>query len=281
LRKVNAVKISISLCILLGILLFDISGEVFALTVRINRPKIRLQIPSGGSDNGAILVSNPSGNDVIVEAYLEDWEYTDAQNGEKSFSPPGTTELSAAEWISFYPPEFTLAPYGSQEVFFSVKVPEGVNGGHYAVLFFETALGVTQNQEGVNILIKSRIGSLFAIEAGSINRKAALSDLSITRKPDGYNISAVLENTGNVDISTKGTFNIIDAQGMVYARGEFNDLYCLPGDKGEIFSSWSDTIPEGDYDFIITLDLGEEPLIKEIKLRIDSSGEVVHVGSME
>ncbi|MFC1704400.1 hypothetical protein ACFL1E_06445 [Candidatus Omnitrophota bacterium] len=248
--------------------------EAYAANVRIHRPKVRLSIASGSSESGTITIANPADKPATVKAYLEDWVYAETQDGIKNFSPPGSTPLSCAPWISFYPAEFTLPAFGSQDVFFVVKVPEGVSGGHYAVLFFETAIGAMQNQEGVNILVKGRLGSLFYIEAGDAQREARLTDVSVTKSDAGLSIAALLENIGNVDITAKGSFNIIDAQGMVFARGRFNDVYTFPGDKGTLSSVWVEDVPPGSYDVIITLDLGEKPLIHESSIAIDSSGSV-------
>jgi len=257
--------------------LFGVVYNADASTVRLQRPKVRLSIPSGSTESGSITVANPSDKNVNVKAYLEDWIYTATQDGIKDFAPPGTTPLSCAKWISFYPAEFTLPPFGSREIFFVVKVPKAVDGGHYAVLFFETVVGSTVDATGVNILIKGRIGSLFYIEAGGVQKEATITDISIAKAGKETAIEAVLNNIGNVDITANGSFNIIDSKGMVFARGKFNEVYTFPGDKATIASAWSAKIPAGEYDLIITLDLGNKPLIYEAKINVNAAGEVRYV----
>jgi len=277
----NISKLLFSLFFLFNIFLFNINDNVYAGTVRINRPKVRLRLSAGGSESSSIRVSNPSGDRIAVKVYLEDWVYAKSQDGVKNFALPGTTPLSCAKWISFYPAEFIMSPYGAQEVFYTVKAPQGIEGGYYAVLFFETMIGATESAQGVNIAIKGRIGSLFYVEVGSTNKQVILTDLSIIKKGRGFRVGAVLKNVGNVDVTAKGTFNILDNQGMVFARGEFNDVYTFPGEQGKISSTWPDTIPAGTYDLLITLDLGDMPLIEEAQISISPSGEVTHVSLKE
>ena len=280
-QRIKVSCIFINLFLLLNIFLFNFADSVYATTIRINRPKIRLNISSGGSGSGSIIVSNPSEEGVDVKVYLEDWEYEETQDGIKKFFPPGTTALSCARWISFYPADFTIFPYGSQELFYSIKVPDDVEGGHYAVLFFETVMGGVKNEKGVDVLMKGRIGSLFYIEADSTNKEIQISELSLSQRRGGLQVSALLKNIGNVDVTAKGTFNIIDQEGMVFARGQFNDAYTFPGNQARILSTWADTLPAGNYDLIITLDLGGVPLVEEVKIGIDSSGEIVNLGSRQ
>ncbi|MDD2702420.1 MAG: hypothetical protein PHC33_00185, partial [Candidatus Omnitrophica bacterium] len=175
-----------------------------------------------------------------------------------------------------------------QIVNYRVKVPEGSAGGHYSVLFFESSFGGKDSSEGVGMDLVVRIGSLFYIEPeGTTIRAAELNNLSIKRTGNALEIKADLKNTGNVDSTCAGTFHIMDAQGMVIARGEFNKVYTLPGDSVQLVSSTQEEVFKGRYDVVITLDLGralEEigqrgPVItKEAYLEISESGEIVGTG---
>jgi hypothetical protein len=175
---------------------------------------------------------------------------------------------------------------------YRVKVPEGEKGGHYSVLFFESSFGEKESQEGVGMNLVVRIGSLFYIEPeGTTIRDADLSDLSVKRKDKVLEIKVDLKNSGNVDSTCAGTFHIMDAQGMVIARGEFNKVYTLPGDFAQLASSTQEAISKGRYDLVITLDLGKAleelgkgrgPVItKEASLDISESGEVVATGELK
>lgn len=266
---------NLGLLLLLAFSSLIASSLALAVTVRIDQPRVRLVIPQGGAHSGVIDVENPTSEPLKVRVYLEDWVYSSAADGSKEFFPPGTTRLSCARWISFAPAEFTVPPFGRQTVNYAARVPSGARGGHYAVMFFETALGRARDEEGVSVKLLGRLGSLFCIESqGTIIKKARLKNLSVS-KDKWLKIKADFVNTGNIDIAPKGTFHIMDRRGMVVARGEFNQLYTLPRDKGQISADWKGSLPRGLYDLVITLDLGEGlPLIKEAQINIGRGGMI-------
>lgn len=277
--------------LMIGGLFFPVSARA-ADVVQINPPKTRLIISPGSTQTGTINVLNNAKEAKKVKVYLEDWVYLPACDGSKDFRPAGTTELSAANWISFVPAEFSIPAYGRQVINYAVKVPPEAGGGHYAVLFFENYLGEQKTPaEGVSVNLAVRVASLFYIEPkGTIKREARIDELKIAKKEDKFYITVSFTNIGNVDITTKANFFIIDEKGMAYARGEFNDVYTFPGNTAVLTSSWKERIPRGKYDLILTVDmgkalreagLGEVPAItKEAQIEIGGDGEVMRIGEL-
>jgi len=261
--------------------------------VQIEPAKTRLIITPGNSQAGTINISNHSKESKNVKVYLEDWVYLPVCDGTKDFRPAGTANLSAAPWISFVPSEFTIAAFGKRTLNYTVRVPLEAKGGHYAVLFFENYLGEQNpSSEGVSVNLAVRIASLFYIEPkGTINRQARIAGLKIIKDQGKFYISVNFTNIGNVDITAKANFFIIDEKGMAYARGEFNEVYTFPRDSATLSSSWRETIPKGKYDLILTVDiskalkeagLGEVPpaITKEAQIEIGDNGEVIMVGEL-
>jgi hypothetical protein len=286
---------------LIGILfIFFITSTVWAENVyfRLDESKIRLSIAPGNSQAGAIKVYSQSEEEIKLRVYLEDWEYTDKQDGSKNFFPTQSTPLSAAGWISFSPAEFTLSPGEEKRLNYIVNLPQEATGGYYAVMFFETLfeppaqLAYTEEEIRTSATLAVRIGTLFYIEAeGTVERQAGLRNLSVSRDKEdkSLSISLDLQNTGNADIAAGGTFNIIDGQGRVYARGEFNDVGTLPGDSAILTSKWGESLPRGIYDLILTINLGKRaegsvgrvPVItREAQIEIGADGRVIRVGDL-
>ena len=275
-------------------ILIPLSVQAFGVA-QVDQAKVRLMIPPGSTKTGSINVDNPTAEAKLIKAYLEDWVYLPVCDGTKDFKSAGSTELSAAPWISFFPSEFTIPPFGRQALNYSVKVPNNAQGGHYAVMFFENYMSdpnkATEGQVNVNVAI--RVASLFYIEAeGTIRREAKISDFEVKNSEGAkLQVSAKLDNIGNVDISTKSTFFILDKKGAVQARGEFNDVYTFPGDSVILTSSWKEPIPAGSYDLVFSVDLGralEElelgrgPVItKEVQITIGPDGSVTNVGALK
>lgn len=281
--------------IFLTIILLSLFKSAYTETVevvQIEPAKIRLIIPPGNTQTGTINIFNQSRESKYVKVYLEDWVYLPACDGTKDFKLAGTTDLSAANWISFVPSEFTIPAYGRKILNYTIKVPPEAKGGHYAVLFFENYLGEQKTTtEGVSVNLAVRVASLFYIEPkGTINREVKIENLKIYKEKDKFYITAKFTNIGNVDIATKANFFIIDRKGMAYARGEFNEVYAFPQDTTILTSFWKESIPKGKYDLILTIDigkalkeagLGEVPAItKEAQLEIGENGEVIRIGEL-
>jgi len=263
-------------------------------TIRINPTKIRLVIPPGDSKSGTIDVENATDEPLKIKAYVQDWRYTSRQDGTKEFSPAASTPLSCSDWVSFFPSEFTIPPFGKQVLSYTVKVPQKAQGGHYAVLFFETLLQKPSLADPSSIGVMVRIGALFYIEPeGAVKRDALVEHLRVERRSSGgaLGIGVDFKNTGNVDLTAGGTFHIMNQDGMVFARGEFDKVYTFPEDEAKLSSSWKDNLAAGPYDLVLTIDAGKAqeeaglergPVItKDVSLEIGAHGEVVTVGELK
>lgn len=257
---------------ILGVaLFFFLNVEAFAFTLGTDAPKLRLSIKPGETKAGAIQVNNSGNKAVKVKAYLSDWVYKPEGDGNKNFLPPGTTPLSCAKWVNLNPTEFELYPDETRSVNYLISVPKDASGGHYAVIFFESDMGV-QEIKGSQVKVRGRVGSLIYIESeGHVERKGEITDLKIL-PPQGGNplmIEVSFANEGNVDLTAVGTFHVIDPKGNIYARDKLAEMYTLPGDKVKAVTKWSGTLQKGDYDVVLTYDLGNnQTIVKEAKLEI-------------
>jgi hypothetical protein len=280
--------------LILGLILFVLSFfSSFAQAVEVVRV-IRVSVPVGKAKVGTINIENPTDEPKAVRVYLNDWVYVPPFDGSKQFGQVDTTQYSGSNWITFSPAEVFLGPYGKGKINYTVKIPEGAQGGHYSLMFFESNLGGKSESEGVGVNVAVRIATLFYIEAeGTVKKQAALDNFSVERKSKEalLNIALDLKNTGNLDITASGDFNIIDKKGMVFGRGTFNTVYTFPGDTAKLTASWSLPIPKGIYDLVMTLDLGKaqeelnlgrgEILVKETEIEFDDNGRIIRAGELK
>lgn len=260
-----------------------LGSHVLALDFQIDKAKARVSLPPGWSDGDVIIVENKDDQPIDIRVYISDWVYTN-QNGEKDFMPAGTHPMSAADWIKFYPADFTLSGKGRQEVRYVVAVPPDAVGGHYAILFFEVQAGnVWDDAKGVNVKVYNRLGSLFYVEPeGTITREATISDFKLTTLPEGYEVSALFQNVGNVDITAKGTLDIINEEGFVLSRASFKDVYSMPQDKANLYiKDTAANFTKGNYDIILTFDLDGGILVKEYQMEISGTGQIVNIKELE
>jgi hypothetical protein len=253
---------------ILTALLFLLPVAAFAL--RIDNPKVRMQVTSGKSYSGAIVVDNPTKEDVTVKVYLEDFIYVDPFNGDKKFMARGTIPRTISDFITFSPTSFTLAPFNSKTVSFSITPDKKITETHCGVLFFETSIG-TSMEEGKAIDVMGRLGSLIFLDPEDAKKSAAFT---VSGGGD-YTITGTLANAGNAFFSALGTFYVMDDKGMVADRGQTEGLYLMPGDKHSVDIKFSKSLPPGKYTAVISFDLeGGEIFTKEIDFSLASGGTV-------
>lgn len=242
-----------------------------AATIRIDEARVRVEAAAGETKTGQIHISNPTDGPVTVKVYTEDWEYLDTGNGDKDFFPAGTLPNSASPWITYNPSQLVIEPFGRQTVDYTVAVPATADasiGTRYSILFFETSLGMGQNEEGASVSVAGRIGSLFYVDiAGTIRREGKIQALTLT--PGKGNrpavIKTVFENTGNTALAVEGEFVLMDAEGGVKARGKLATIYVRAGAVASQESEWAGRLAPGTYDGVFTFDMGEGALLVEEK----------------
>ena len=237
----------------------------WAFNARINRPVVHETIAAGQTAHGTVEIENQGDDPVKLEVYLQDWEYIEGGSGNKLFSVPGSSQWSASKWISYYPEQLDLPARGKGVVEYTIRVPQDAVGGKYAVLFFESMLARSApNEKGVSVQYTGRIGSLFEIEvAGTVHRTAEISQVTIGRPDEDrpLSIGYTLKDMGNVILRPKAFFNIVDAQGKYFGRGEFKPIYASPGRSGSTTTEWTGNLSPGDYMVVLTVDLGEDQVL--------------------
>ena len=266
----------------LSSVLIGFPPTVLAFQARINKPVVEESLVPGQAASGTIEVENQGEGPLIVDVYLQDWEYLEGGSGDKLFSAPGTSPWSASNWINYYPKKLELPGHGKGFVEYTIQVPSGAVGGHYAVLFFESMLGAAaKNEQGVTVQYTGRLGSLFEIEsAGSVERAGAISRFTLGRPDEDrpLSLSYTFNNTGNVAIRPKAYFNITDGTGRYFGRGEFKPLYTFPGRSGSTATEWTGALAPGEYTVLLTVSLGgttSDVLVAEQPLQVMRGGLVI------
>jgi len=303
--KIVLKKREVILSVLLRIaLLFCLAGNLFIPAAQaeklpfMNQSKIRVVASPGERVFGEITLDNPTDQAKSMRLYLEDWYYLPGGTGAKEFLPENSTPASACPWITFSPADVIVPAFGKQRISYSVNVPSGASGARFATLFFETLISegtLADSGRSAGLNVNVRVATLFYVEVkGTIQRAAKINNLKIQPSKDAkesLDITLDLENTGNTDITTSGNFSLMNNQGLVSARGAFNSVYTFPGGKGSLLGTWKDKIPAGDYDLVITVDLGKAladagigrgPVItKEAPVTIGENSQIVQIGQLQ
>ena len=255
-------------CLLLS--LFGGGRQAHALNLSNNKPVIQVGLGRGEAVQGSIELLNNGDQPLKVKAYLEDWFYADDGDGSKEFVAPGSSPRSSAGWVSFFPQAFDLPAAGRAVVDYTVRVPQdaSLDGGYYAVLFFESMIAEASSPQADGVMVKyaARLGSLFLVEVkGTVRREARLAALSIA-PPGGstpLKLEGQLANEGNVSLSCSGSFHVLSQDNRIAARGELPHRYVWPGHQVPVSGEWAGLLPRGTYTAVATYDCGEELVILE------------------
>jgi hypothetical protein len=286
---------SIWFCLLVSIFVSTAQADKLPY---MNQSKIRVVVSPGERTFGEITLDNPNDQAKSMRLYLEDWYYLPGGSGAKEFLPANSTPASACPWITFSPADVTVPAFGKQKVGYSINVPPDATGARFAALFFETLLSqgaLSESDRSVGLNVNVRVATLFYVEVkGTTKREAKISNLKVqpSKEAKGFlDITLDFENTGNTDIATSGNFSLMNNDGLVSARGEFNSVYTFPDGKGTLLGTWKDKIPAGIYDLVVTVDLGKAltdagmgrgPVItKEASVTIGENNQIVQIGQLQ
>ncbi len=215
-----------------------------------DKTKVELSTKPGETLIENITVYNTTKETLNLRVYWQDFIYLPPYDGKKDFLPLGTTPYSVGDAVTFSPKELTLPPNGNAKVSVSIQIPEEAkNGGYYGVLFYEKM--EPSNMQGTNVKIVTRLGTLFFIETNWKNKNAAVQNIKATS--DG--LEGAFINKGNTFLTLKGSFYVLNDEGMVEDRGETNKIYLTPDAEGAFKFKFSDTLSTGRYTAILTFDL--------------------------
>jgi hypothetical protein len=262
--------------VLLGVLFFCLFASPANAQFFLEEGKVDLSVSPGERVTKTLMIDNTSGESVSVRVYWEDFQYQAPYDGTKVFLPGGMGERSAAQWVNFTPRDFTIPPYGKQEIRYTITVPLQAKGGYYGVLFFEKQGASLSSGMGLDIVV--RVGCLFFIETNDSSRKAAIEGIQLSADT----LSGSFINQGDVMLIPMVTYYIMDEGGMVADRGEVGKLYLPSGATG----SWQFKVPQslntGRYSLVINSDLGGGNVaVKEIEFAKDASGRLMIEGTRD
>jgi len=219
--------------------------------VMIEQGKVVIRANPGETIVNTLPIYNTSEQSAIsLRAYWEDFMYIEPFNGDKEFTPAGTSDRSASRSVNFSPQEFTLDPKGSKLISYSIQVPQDAKGGYYGVLFFEEGGGNAQGRVGVSIV--TRIGALFFIETTNSAHTGKIENLAFSDQE----FKGDFTNTGDAILMPDSTYYIMDKDGLVAERGEITKFYLAPEKTTAFKFSAGEKLSAGNYTVVLTFDFG-------------------------
>ncbi len=221
-----------------------------------------------------IELASANQGDEPVEMSVQITDLWYDEKNEKTFSAPGTSPRSAANWIQFVPEHFEIPPHGTQKMHAMVTPPADAQGGYYAVLFVQSTpkMSFDKTKDGKTIFTNVRVGCLVLLAAEKTEEyKIALSNMNLT--PPAANRSLDLSfdvlNAGNVHVFPVARVAIVDAARKLVAKAESEPKRLLPGQKDVMHVGWTGNLPAGDYTAVLTIAYGDDRIeTRQLPLRV-------------
>jgi hypothetical protein len=174
---------------------------------------------------------------------------------------------SAANWVTFVPPTFSVPAHGTGKIKVMVTPPGEATGGAYAVLFVESKPELVQaSADSKPIYTNLRLGALMLLSAaGSEDYRAAITDTRVTPPTGSRNLELTfhLANLSNVHIFPESHLTIMNERKQVVARADGEIRRFFPGQKDSLKLTWAGDLPAGEYAAILTVSYGDNKVYTE------------------
>jgi hypothetical protein len=177
----------------------------------------------GGSAEDAVVLSNPSNEDITVEVKGRDVEIT--QEGSYTVISNKLENQQAGKWIVFDSETYAIPAAKSITVPFKIQIPTDAKSGEYGAGIAVLQLGDKNGDKSGNVTIKTRSASrVFITVEGDLKLDGKAEKLNIidpkdenflleTKKrsslgKDNLIFQFLAQNTGNVYATLEGSYTV-------------------------------------------------------------------------
>ncbi|MBD3336072.1 MAG: hypothetical protein GF355_11210 [Candidatus Eisenbacteria bacterium] len=231
-----------------------------------------VNILPGQTHHGAIIVRNDSAEPVDLVVYQTDYRFF--ADGSNHYPEPGSLDRSNAGWISYAPPQFTLASGAKHAIAWQVTAPheETLRGTYWSILMVEPVGSRFQPHSaspGLHVAAAIRYGVQIATTIGSQGSYDLVFDeLSAAWKGAEASLHLELENTGEMKLSPSVWVEIFDLRGGSMGRFGGNRKRIYPACSAA-FDIPLPALAEGRYTALIVVDNGDDHVFgSQLTLRI-------------
>ena len=238
------------------------TSSCWGLGFLVTPPRFEFLLAPGQSQTYQVTVINiDSVNSVRLQAMMMDWSMK--TSGQTAYFKPGTLDRSCSSWIDVNPADFVVGPQATQDIRFTVKVPDSTFGSYHSMIFFESQPD-TAPQAAIGVVMKAKVGTaIYVTIPGTEVRQAEFIGFSYQRK--GYlnhEFKLQVKNTGNVHLRPKGTLTIKNGGGATMATLPLNDEVILPQSQRDLLVPLNQELAPGRYTAVINLDCGTPELLQ-------------------
>jgi hypothetical protein len=223
----------------------------------------------GDTLQGSFSVSNHSDENKQFRIYQRDWIFT--EEGKEQEIEPGNYHRGCSGWIAVAPLNFTVGPNQSQEVRYTMVVPQVHEAGSYwSAIYVEPAdkprLASQVSGEGRTMSLFLQIRATISIVTtikGQIEKKGENTSIEAAYDPlkQQLRVASVFNNNGNLLVEGKGRVEIRDQYGEPVVTFPLQKFISLPGHKRMVLMEKESNLSKGEYSALVVIDFGGDYLV--------------------
>jgi hypothetical protein len=227
-----------------------------------------VQAPPGGTSSSALIVKNPSPEEVQVTVTVE--HHPDARASGGAVTVAGADDASS--WLEVTPATFTLRAGAERTLRVLAQVPETPEPPANSYALVQLAEQHTDGQNasqsrGLLVVRNPLIQETAAAQAGGV----LLAQADVNK----YSVTAQLANTGNVDWKPAGQVRVFSAASLgmdVLATALETEAKAVLPACSCVLSGLLDfsAVKAGDYVLHVSMDYGTHELTRELPLRVET-----------
>lgn len=242
------------------------------VTYSVSPSKLEIFAGKGEAVSKTIQIYNKQNVPVKIKAYIMDYKIN--PDNTFIFSPPGSQPYSAANWITLPKTNLVVLAQKVAKIPLTIRIPANAEvGGHYAVIFFESAQKV--KKEG---LLRGRIGSLMLVTVkGRVNRQGEIQKLNVINPilSTGIKTEAIFINKGNVHITARGEVLFFGSNKKQVGKETLGEITILPKTKRIMNALWKDKPLYGKFKAVANIYYGFDLNTFNIKKSAEKSFYII------
>jgi hypothetical protein len=247
--------------LLLCAVLLALPASSVAGSVSIAPAVIPLNGSFGQGTTQALALSNGTNQplDFVLEA-----QDVSVRDGKRVLSPAGRASDSIAATAVFSPRAVTVPPNEQRTVQVTLTVPLKTEQRAVVVYFRGTTVLQTKGAKTT--------ASLGALLTFTLSQRVSLTSRELAVKPQtarsNPGFSQELFNDGTEPVVVTGAAVVVDANGRMLGRADFEGLRLLPGERGIAHTDFPAELERGRYRAVTTLAFDRKSLTKAAEFRV-------------
>lgn len=237
------------------------------LSIELTPPNARYRAQPGDQISGTLTVRNPGSTAVGLSVFPSDFVLM--PNGAIRPLPAGSLPTSLTSWLTVNATHADVEGKGSQDITYSVHVPNGVKPGTYwAAILLQTDTPRSQQSNSdtsVGVQYVGQLAYVIFVDVGAMAPAGKITDIAVKAKDSSGGNSPVahvaFQNTGNAYMILNGRLELRTLNGTLVGKYDLPQGVSLPNELTELVVQLPDSLKGGDYLATAILNYGTPKLI--------------------